>query len=720
MKLHHPFSTATRHLNPPAIHHAMKTNTAPRLPSPLGRQRPLHALLLSLLAVPALLHSSAQAQSVVNGIPSYINYRGRVLNSAGVVVGETTPVNRKVTFKLWGHATSIAAGDLIYAEEQTVAILHGDFSALVGQGTRVGGSETILATAFNASERYLGVTVDDGTPTVDTEITPRQQIASSAFAFRSKFSETANNVVQTTGTSTFTNATISAGNFTGNGAGLISLNAANITSGTLATARLPILGDSQISGLSVSKLIGQVSDAQISSISAAKIGSLIANSQIQSLDAAKLTNTAALPQPSSLSALEIRSGSPYIDFTSDGTSADYNCRLIASAGARLDYQAGSHVFYGNVELVNALHSYNGISIDGQISAGQQITANGGLVVNNGGITANGGISTTNITTSGTISSANHVSSNGGMSTNAFTQYSADYDFSINSASVAGGRMIVKTDGKVGIGTNNPDAGLHVTKKVSQTFYSYVEMNDDPPWQPDRNLTQDIAIHTNGGIRVDGNVHTNSDSRIKVVKGISNGAEDMNRLLSIEVTDYRYKDHSASQAPQKKVIAQQVEKVFPQAVSKSTGVVPDIFKSATIADGWVHLATDLKKGERVRLIGDETQEVYEVLEIDEKEHKKFRTAFKPAGEKVFVYGREVNDFRVVDYDAISMLNVSATQQIKKEKDAEVKALQDENTALRERVAALEAADKTRDAKLAAIEKLLSGDKSIIRTASLKAE
>ena len=84
---------------------------------------------------------------------------------------------------------------------------------------------------------------------------------------------------------------------------------------------------------------------------------------------------------------------------------------------------------------------------------------------------------------------------------------------------------------------------------------------------------------------------------------------------------------------------------------------------------------------------------------------------------------MNDFRVVDYEAIAMLNVSATQQIKKENDAEVKALQEENASLRARLAALEAKEKTRDSKLAAIEKLLlsaGNDKPAARTVSLKAE
>ena len=31
-------------------------------------------------------------------------------------------------------------------------------------------------------------------------------------------------------------------------------------------------------------------------------------------------------------------------------------------------------------------------------------------------------------------------------------------------------------------------------------------------------------------------------------------------------------------------------------------------------------------------------------------------------KVLVYGKEVNDFHIVDYEAIAMLNVSATQEL----------------------------------------------------------
>jgi hypothetical protein len=107
------------------------------------------------------------------------------------------------------------------------------------------------------------------------------------------------------------------------------------------------------------------------------------------------------------------------------------------------------------------------------------------------------------------------------------------------------------------------------------------------------------------------------------------------------------------------------------------MVPDIYQQASFTDGWIELATDLKKGERVKLITEKGEGVHVVIEATPD---KFRADFKPEGDKVFVFGREVDDFRNVDYDAIAMLNVSATQQLKKEKDEEVKALRSQNEEL----------------------------------------
>lgn len=237
-----------------------------------------------------------------------------------------------------------------------------------------------------------------------------------------------------------------------------------------------------------------------------------------------------------------------------------------------------------------------------------------------------------------------------------------------------------TNGNVGVGTANPTrARLEVIGSMANTTgdYGYLNINGASKWTGGAQSILYSVWSNQRMAAAEFNAH--SDERIKSVRGRSDGAADLRTLLAIEVTDYTYKDVvEKGDGPHKKLVAQQVERVFPQAVSRQNEVVPDIFEQAPCADGWVALATDLKAGERVRLISEKAEGVYEVLEA---EQDRFRTDFTPEGEQVFVYGREVDDFRVIDYDAVAMLNVSATQQLKREKDEEVRALRAECAGLR---------------------------------------
>jgi hypothetical protein len=264
------------------------------------------------------------------------------------------------------------------------------------------------------------------------------------------------------------------------------------------------------------------------------------------------------------------------------------------------------------------------------------------------------------------------------------------------------RMVIRENGLVGIGVTNPtQAALVVSGGVNAVVanvgISYFS-EQDSPGKINRYNAQNaynngyigptVSIYATGDIWSGYSYISSSDERIKNIKGRSDGATDLRILLGIEVTDYLYKDVAGKGRDlYKKVIGQQVEKVFPQAVNQRTDVVPDIYRQASIRDGWVALATNLKKGERVKFITEKGEEgIHEVLEVAPD---KFRADFKPQDDKVFVFGREVKDFRTVDYDAIAMLNVSATQQLKKEKDEEVKSLQAENAELKARLDALEA-------------------------------
>jgi hypothetical protein len=170
--------------------------------------------------------------------------------------------------------------------------------------------------------------------------------------------------------------------------------------------------------------------------------------------------------------------------------------------------------------------------------------------------------------------------------------------------------------------------------------------------------RNMGLYVSEGVRAR-EFYTESDERIKDVIGISNAKNDLDKIMAIEITDYTFVDKTKGHSTMKKVIAQQVEKIFPEAVAKSISIVPDIYQLTSIIDGFIPLKTNVENGDNVRLIYDDNAVV--LAEVTSVVEDGFYVNQDRTGQ-VFVYGREVNDFRTVDYDAISMLNVSATQEL----------------------------------------------------------
>ena len=220
---------------------------------------------------------------------------------------------------------------------------------------------------------------------------------------------------------------------------------------------------------------------------------------------------------------------------------------------------------------------------------------------------------------------------------------------------------------VGIGTTNPIRGkLEITGNqqccgtTQGDFWYYLYNVPNGQFQYYNGTDDfDISVYADGRFMGSG-IHIFSDERIKNVIGLSNSKKDLSTLLSLEITDYKMKDEAKGNKPYKKVIAQQVMSVYPQAVSLTTEVVPDIYKVSTIDNGYVSLETDLKSGDKVRLILEDETSLFDVISADKNG---FKVSTDKSG-KVFVYGREVDDFHAVDYESLSMLNVSATQELYK--------------------------------------------------------
>ena len=66
---------------------------------------------------------------------------------------------------------------------------------------------------------------------------------------------------------------------------------------------------------------------------------------------------------------------------------------------------------------------------------------------------------------------------------------------------------------------------------------------------------------------------------------------------------------------------------------------------------------------MRLISEAGQEHHRVVAVADE--YRFTVACEASQDQVFVFGKKVDDFKHVDYTAISMLGMSAVQQLSKE-------------------------------------------------------
>ncbi len=286
------------------------------------------------------------------------------------------------------------------------------------------------------------------------------------------------------------------------------------------------------------------------------------------------------------------------------------------------------------------------------------------------------------------------------------------------------RMRITNAGYVGIGTSAPAYPLDVQNTLSTSISNYGYLNGTGA----SGYISGSSGTTNFSARFSGRIicpefNALSDARIKNIKGRSNSKSDLETLNAIRITDYEMKDtvqwgHKSF----KKVIAQEVEQVYAQAVNRAAGFIPDVYQQAagvekTGANYTFTFCKPLSIGAqagRIRIISADGNLDMDVVAMPDcytlvlkGDHADLK-----AGEPVFVYGEEINDFRVVDYEALGTLNISATQELSRQVDllkqenmllkARLEQLYHENSSLKEetagRIEKLEASFKSLSASV----------------------
>ena len=647
--------------------------------------------------------------SALADVPDRISYQGIVTDISGNLVGDPTPVTRYVTFRVWNAANGTAEAKLVYSERQELTIFKGEFSALIGAGEPVVGNplgydesdrgpdDINVEDVFSDSNRYLGVTVDDGTSAADFEISPRQQFVTTAYAFRAKIADR-----------------VADGSIDATAIASASVGEAEIIDLSIATQDLM---NSAITTGKIKNGTIVAEDLADGGVTAAKLGSDVGLWSVTGSHVYRGSGRVGIGTDDPDTALQVEAnhisgkGQIAIVDTSNPSTSAASRAVITGFGNNIGSASTGRLWYlgSTGQSNNDVRFFN--HLDGLLSFGTNNNTFMHLVRDSSSSAYRVGIGTEAPAARLHIDSGNSgadpspdasllidddeatfIQINSADDTAAgllFGRGTAPDHGSIRYTSTdniqfrANGNMTLMTiegsSGHVGIGTTNPDVPLDVGFGTSLNFQAEKTFNDSGTSTPSpKTDSRAISIQAHAGVKAN-KYFVNSDARIKDIIGQSDTATDLQTLMKVAITDYRHKDHlSHGKGLTKKVIAQELEQVYPAAVNRSAGIVPDIYKTAPIEDGWVELETDLAIGERVRLIAGPDEVTGEVLEVRDGA---FRTAFAPEAREVFVYGRQVNDFRSVDYEAIAMLNVSATQEIKRTSDAAIAALREENASLK---------------------------------------
>jgi hypothetical protein len=678
-------------------------NTKPSMLVPSVR-RNLWWLLLTITLAPLICRAQTQ----------YMSYQGYLTDGSGTALGSTNtgPKAYDVVFRIWDLPTggTVGGSDDLFAELQTVTVDNGYFSVLLGQGTSYQTEpHGQLASVFTSltTPRYVEMTVlGIGVNGASVTILPRLQLVAAPYSLL------AVNAINVTGTNIITPANLGTniGLWQVSGPNLF-YNNGNVGIGT-STPGFPLnfpntLGD-KISlwgqsgnnfGLGIEPALLQIhADVAGSSIAFGYGSSTNFTEHMRIQGGGNVGIGTTLPGAT----LEVN-GTAQVDGTTTlGGFANLN------GGVYLNNANGFHQSSQGQFTIDAQNFPGGrfsVGDDGYVGIGIS-QADAPLHVVTGNFPAEIVSSSSSVgtwldlenTSGGTIDWNIIVAGtgNGDIPGTLLFNTGPQPNETTNLA------MAITPNGYVGVGTTTPSVPLEVAGDYYHNigggfWYVFANNNNDadgisgPAIAASGAHNNPISIYADYGVQAGGGFFVTSDRRIKKDLVKSESANDLKTLNRLQVTDYNYKDVvNYGHKHRKGLIAQEVESVFPDAVSKKTGVVPDIYQMAAFQGGWVVVTNDLKKGDRVRLITEKGESIHEVLEAAPD---RFRTEFKPEGDKVFVFGREVHDYRSLDYDAISVLNVSATQELAKRMDeleqkaARVDALEQQVAELKKMVAQL---------------------------------
>jgi len=254
----------------------------------------------------------------------------------------------------------------------------------------------------------------------------------------------------------------------------------------------------------------------------------------------------------------------------------------------------------------------------------------------------------------------------------------------NLNNIATPALTITSDNRIGIGTASPAASLHVASSVVQSVGAYGFLNANGNVGAG-GTTQNISYSIQADQRIRApEYNAFSDSRIKKDIMRLNSDKQLAELNKLKVVNYSYIDQLLNGNKIKTgFIAQELEEVNAQFINQANDFIPSVFalaQSVSINEGLLQLTTEkphgLEKGDLVKLYAQGKKEF--ILRIEEVRNSQ---SFSVKGwseslDNIFIYGKQVKDFRAIDFDQITALSVGAIQELSKQ----IENLKRENSTL----------------------------------------
>lgn len=710
--------------------------------------------IIALAILLALLTGSTARAADANP-PGKMTFQGFLTDASSppVPLGNTSPVNQEVIFKIYNHAT---AGSVIWAETQIVTVDKGHFSVLLGEGSSVAGQphSTDLSGVFmgaDASDRWLGITLDGA------EITPRIQFFAAPYAHLAR---SANSLVAPSGQANLT--VVNGGNVgigtTGPGTTLdVRSDSPAITVGTHGGGDGALFFGNSAHGVKRSypgpgnNNVGlYTTDGDIF---------LSGNGLMTSQFVVKNSGNVGIGTAAPGTLLEV--------FHNGASTFGVGVNIRAANGndgARLEFERVGVKAWGMGIHQGINNTTFGIFEDNHFG---NSFGTARLAIAPGG---NVGIGTVLPDHKLTVIGPDNVAAFSSTGGQAYIRVvdNTGFDNRIELASRGNGRAAIWTggdhlnvlrNGNVGIGTMAPTARLHVDGPMRIEGKNVLEFGSGIAKQGDagkigyqafgagaldivgagtsvpRNIrlydrvgigtsTPAVPLHIVGGavphqfqleavlgtagagdipnitrndlphsIVVDQRIRAasydvESDARIKQVTRRIPGQDSLETIRQLDVADYVYIDKiTHGGRTQRGLIAQEVAKVLPEAVGQSLGVIPNIYAPAASFQfdaAKKRLSVELKHphdleiDDVVSLVMGDLLTQAKVMDVASSNSFVIAADKRPA--RLFVIGKQVKDFRTVDYDLVFTTGISALQEL----DRQVQALKKSE----ERIAQLE--------------------------------